>query len=365
MEPHDAQLSTLGSLASLPALEHPELLAPRVATALAAWSHGHEVAVVEIDPAFADTAALTQAYDLPLTASANCVVVAGRRGGEERIAACVVRADTRADVNNVVKRRLDVRKASFLPTDRAVAETEMEYGGITPLGLPNGWRVFLGAEVVKIPVAMIGSGVRQSKLLLAGWLLSELPSAALVVRALERSQRMDSRVDLKVLSCRGKRLGDVRGLQMRVQVVLTVPRLEGDEDSRRSGRLEELIRAAPGFVAAGPDKTGERVAHDLLRPRLRRNDGDDLQLLGHGGSFRRWWVRRYGLDRLRARGGNSAPAGRPEGSPGRRASAVQGALVTAVSGRLHRARQACARAAAGRRRHLSCRTSWTGHLLDA
>lgn len=180
MEPHDAQLSTLGSLASLPALEHPELLAPRVATALAAWSHGHQVAVVEIDPALADTAALTQAYDLPLTASANCVVVAGRRGGEERIAACVVRADTRADVNNVVKRRLDVRKASFLPTDRAVAETEMEYGGITPLGLPNGWRLFLGAEVVKIPVAMIGSGVRQSKLLLAGWLLSELPSAEVV-----------------------------------------------------------------------------------------------------------------------------------------------------------------------------------------
>ena len=136
--------------------------------------------MVEINPALADTAALTQAYDLPLTASANCVVVAGRRGGEERIAACVVRADTRADVNNVVKRRLDVRKASFLPTDRAVAETEMEYGGITPLGLPNGWRLFLGAEVVKIPVAMIGSGVRQSKLLLAGWLLSELPSAEVV-----------------------------------------------------------------------------------------------------------------------------------------------------------------------------------------
>ncbi len=56
----------------------------------------------------------------------------------------------------------------------------MEYGGITPLGLPNGWRLFLGAEVVKIPVAMIGSGVRRSKLLLAGWLLSELPSAEVV-----------------------------------------------------------------------------------------------------------------------------------------------------------------------------------------
>ena len=65
-------------------------------------------------------------------------MVAGRRDGEERVAACVVRADTRADVNNLVKRTLDVRKASFLPMDRAVEESGMEYGGITPVGLPGG-----------------------------------------------------------------------------------------------------------------------------------------------------------------------------------------------------------------------------------
>ena len=48
---------------------------------------------------------------MPLEAGANCVVVAGKRDGQERVAACVVRADTRADVNNLVKRMLDVRKA--------------------------------------------------------------------------------------------------------------------------------------------------------------------------------------------------------------------------------------------------------------
>ena len=56
----------------------------------------------------------------------------GKRAGDERIAACVVRADTRADVNNVVRKALDVRKCSFLDHDRAVEETGMEYGGITP-----------------------------------------------------------------------------------------------------------------------------------------------------------------------------------------------------------------------------------------
>jgi prolyl-tRNA editing enzyme YbaK/EbsC (Cys-tRNA(Pro) deacylase) len=151
-----------------------------VAEALFTWSGAGEVAVVEIDPELADTAAMTSAYDLPLTASANCVVVAGRRDGEERVAACVVRADTRADVNNLVKRTLDVRKASFLAMDRAVEESGMEYGGITPVGLPAHWRLLVDARVVDIDVAIVGSGVRRSKLLLPGRLLARLPGAEVV-----------------------------------------------------------------------------------------------------------------------------------------------------------------------------------------
>jgi prolyl-tRNA editing enzyme YbaK/EbsC (Cys-tRNA(Pro) deacylase) len=171
---------TLGTLHSLPAVDHPGLVADPVAAALRTWPGADEVAVVEIDPELADTAAMTEAYDLPLTASANCVVVAGRRDGQERVAACVVRADTRADVNNLVKRTLDVRKASFLAMDRAVEESGMEYGGITPLGLPAHWRLLVDARVVDIDVAIVGSGVRRSKLLLPGRLLARLPGAQVV-----------------------------------------------------------------------------------------------------------------------------------------------------------------------------------------
>jgi prolyl-tRNA editing enzyme YbaK/EbsC (Cys-tRNA(Pro) deacylase) len=171
---------TLGTLRSLPAVDHPALVGDPVAAALRTWAGADEVAVVEIDPELADTAAMTEAYDLPLTASANCVVVAGRRGGEERVAACVVRADTRADVNSLVKRTLDVRKASFLAMDRAVEESGMEYGGITPLGLPAHWRLLVDARVLDIEVAIVGSGVRRSKLLLPGRLLAHLPDAEVV-----------------------------------------------------------------------------------------------------------------------------------------------------------------------------------------
>ena len=170
-------LPTLGRLESLTALDHPELLAPSVVAALRAWEHGRELAVVEIDPAVADTAAMSEAYGFSMLDSANCVVVSGKRAGEERVAACMVRADTRADVNNVVKRTLDVRKCSFLSMDRAVEETAMEYGGITPVGLPAAWRLLVDERVTGIERACVGSGVRHSKLFLPGALLAELPGA--------------------------------------------------------------------------------------------------------------------------------------------------------------------------------------------
>jgi prolyl-tRNA editing enzyme YbaK/EbsC (Cys-tRNA(Pro) deacylase) len=170
--------ATIGDLpVRTPARDYPDLLAPPVAAALDAWPDAAGVGIVEIDPDLADTAALIAAHGVPAEVSANCVVVAGRREGVERIAACVVLATTRADVNGYVRRALDVRKASFLPTDEAVSRTSMEYGGITPIGLPDGWRLLVDARVVDVPMAMIGSGVRRSKLVLPGRMLAALPGA--------------------------------------------------------------------------------------------------------------------------------------------------------------------------------------------
>jgi prolyl-tRNA editing enzyme YbaK/EbsC (Cys-tRNA(Pro) deacylase) len=173
-------LPTLGTLQVRTLDERPDLLGVPVQQALASWPHAGGVGVAEIDPELADTAACSEAYDVPFEAGANCVVVSGKRDGEERIAACLVRADTRADVNNVVKRLLDVRKCSFLALDRAVEESGMEYGGITPVGLPSSWRLLLDARVAELDVALIGSGVRRSKLLVPGRLLAQLPGAEVV-----------------------------------------------------------------------------------------------------------------------------------------------------------------------------------------
>ena len=169
-----------GTLTWVPALQRPDLLAEPVRRALEDLPRAAEVRVAEIDPELADTAAMTEAYELPLEASVNCVLVAGKRAGDERVAACAVRATTRADVNSTVRRLLDVRKASFWPTDRAVEASGMEYGGITPVGLPPEWRLLVDAAVAAGGPAIVGSGVRRSKLLLPGDLLAALPAAEVV-----------------------------------------------------------------------------------------------------------------------------------------------------------------------------------------
>ena len=165
----------LGTLDWQPASEHLELLAPPVAAAvqaldLACW-------VAPIDPALADTAAFCAAYDVPLEASANCVVVAGRRGETTTTAACLVLATDRADVNKVVRRRLDVRKISFAGLEDAVRRTQMEHGGITPLGLPDDWPVLVDTRVADAAWVVIGSGIRASKIAVRGAVLAGLPGA--------------------------------------------------------------------------------------------------------------------------------------------------------------------------------------------
>ena len=171
---------SVGRLTSVPVGSAPELVGAPTLAAIERLDLLDVVGVVEIDPELSDTAANQEAYDLPPDTLANCVVVAGKREGVEKVAACMVLASTRADVNNVVRRRLDVRKATFLARDDAVDRTGMEYGGITPIGLPDDWRILVDSDVAAAPVLVIGSGVRRSKLLLPGSVLAALPTAETV-----------------------------------------------------------------------------------------------------------------------------------------------------------------------------------------
>lgn len=171
-----------GSLIARPATQHPELVARPVAAALALLPSevAATVGVAEIDADLADTTAFCAHYGVAPEASANCVVVKGKRGGEVRYAACMVLATTRADVNGIVRKRLDVRSASFAPMDEAVELTGMVYGGITPIGLPADWPILVDTAVAAAPEVVVGGGVRGSKLFLPGRTLAALPGAEII-----------------------------------------------------------------------------------------------------------------------------------------------------------------------------------------
>ena len=175
-----SEVLTLGSLATETATDRPDLLAPPVIAALASFKDADGVAVAPIDPGLADTAEFCAAYGVAPAVSANCVVVTGKRAGEQRWAAAVILATTRADVNGVVRRRMDVRKVSFAAMADAVEITGMQYGGITPIGLPAGWPILVDAAVAAAGPVVIGSGIRGSKIVIDGAALGRLPGAEVV-----------------------------------------------------------------------------------------------------------------------------------------------------------------------------------------
>ncbi|HEV2342481.1 MAG TPA: YbaK/EbsC family protein [Actinocrinis sp.] len=166
-----------------PAADRLDLLAAATAKALAdlaAVLPLDQVSVGAIDPALADTAAFCAEYGVDLDETANCVVVAAKRAGQTTYAACLVRATTRADINGLTRRHLGARKISFAPMDDAVALTGMEYGGITPIGLPEGWPILIDDAVAAVPRVVVGSGVRGSKIWLPGSALTLLPGAVVL-----------------------------------------------------------------------------------------------------------------------------------------------------------------------------------------
>ncbi|MFE5629964.1 YbaK/EbsC family protein [Streptomyces sp. NPDC056543] len=169
---------------AVPAPDCLDLLTKPVAAAVRAWQGSvpaDQLLYVDTDPEIADTAVFVEHHgqDL-LDRSANCVIVAGKRGEETTLAACLVRSATRVDVNGVVRRHLGARKARFADMAIATGESGMEYGGITPIGLPADWPLLVDASVVDTDWVLVGSGRRRGKLILPGKAFAELPGAVVL-----------------------------------------------------------------------------------------------------------------------------------------------------------------------------------------
>ncbi|MFW0794893.1 YbaK/EbsC family protein [Gordonia sp. CPCC 205515] len=173
-----------GTLPWRPLLDALDLVAPSIAEAARAGALP-SARVAPIDATLADTEAFCAAYDVALESSANCIVVQARRGETTTVAAVLVLATDRADINKTVRKHLGARKITFAAHEDTEAAAGMESGGITPVGLPEEWPILVDQHVVDAGPVVIGGGVRGSKILVPGVELATLPSAEVLALTLD------------------------------------------------------------------------------------------------------------------------------------------------------------------------------------
>ena len=158
--------------------ERDERLERRVRDALDGLCAHYEM--IECDPSLADTAAFCAHYGYSLDESANCIVVVGK-GTERTYAACLALADTRLDVNGLIRKRLGVKKTSFATAEETVTATAgMQIGGVTPFGLPADLPIWIDSRVTERAHVIVGGGSRRCKVYVAAAAFSTLPHAEII-----------------------------------------------------------------------------------------------------------------------------------------------------------------------------------------
>lgn len=142
---------------------------------------GTSYEILDIDPAFSDTTSFCEKYGYGFDITCNTIIVASKKE-PKRIAACVVLAHTRLDVNKRVKSLLGVNKASFASAAEVLELTGMEIGGVTPFALPTNLPLYVDERVMLPDWVILGGGSRRLKIKIRPDALTKL--GAEVIRGL-------------------------------------------------------------------------------------------------------------------------------------------------------------------------------------
>ncbi|MGH7304303.1 MAG: YbaK/EbsC family protein [Candidatus Rokuibacteriota bacterium] len=135
--------------------------------------------LLQIDPAFADTAAYCEKYGFPLESAGNTIVVASKKD-PRKFGACVVKATRRLDVNHAVRALLGVSKVSFASAEETQALTGMMIGGVTVFALPAALPIYVDDALMEREWVILGSGSRSSKIKISPEVFRRIPNATVV-----------------------------------------------------------------------------------------------------------------------------------------------------------------------------------------
>ena len=150
------------------------LLDPRVRESLDSAGISYEV--LECDEHLADTAEFCAHYGVDPTEACNAIIVV-LKTEPRRFVACLVRADTRLDVNRKVRDLVGTKKLSFASADETKELTGQLIGGVSVAGLPPDLPLYIDGKVMESARVIIGGGNRTSKARLEPGELLKLPNA--------------------------------------------------------------------------------------------------------------------------------------------------------------------------------------------
>jgi prolyl-tRNA editing enzyme YbaK/EbsC (Cys-tRNA(Pro) deacylase) len=146
----------------------------------------HEVEVLACAPELADTAEFCSHYGISADEACNAILVA-LKGNPRRYVGCLVRADTKLDVNRKVSELTGVKRLSFASAEETAELTGMLIGGVTIPGLPADVAIYIDQRVMEQPTIIIGGGNRSSKIRIAPAELLKLPNASTADVAVPRN----------------------------------------------------------------------------------------------------------------------------------------------------------------------------------
>lgn len=151
------------------------ILHERVRESLDAAGTAYEVLACE--PELADTAQFCAHYGIEPTEACNAIIVVLKTTPRQYVA-CLVRSDTKLDVNKKVSELVGVKRLSFASAEETAELSGQMIGGVSVAGLPADMPIYIDSRVMERPRVIIGGGNRTSKARLDPRELLKLPNAS-------------------------------------------------------------------------------------------------------------------------------------------------------------------------------------------
>ena len=146
----------------------------------ATFNNPDEILVAEIDPTCADGNTLCETYNLDHKMSIKCLIVESNDDDKEKVRAAILLPIDYKYSSSTVKKILESRDVTFSPLEEIIEATGMEYGSITPIGLPENYHILIDPLVLDNERIIVGGGLKKSKILMPSQTLLEIPNSKIV-----------------------------------------------------------------------------------------------------------------------------------------------------------------------------------------